>query len=47
LENLDFGLNMAVVGMGGTLGILFIITLLIDALNKIFAPAQEKKEGEK
>ncbi|MGB9699742.1 MAG: OadG-related small transporter subunit [Thermodesulfobacteriota bacterium] len=47
MENLDFGLNMAVVGMGGTLGILFILTLLIDALNKIFAAAQKKKEDEK
>ncbi len=47
MENLEFGLNMAVVGMGGTLGILFIISLLIEALNKIFAPAQEKKEDEK
>lgn len=47
MGNLDFGINMAVVGMGGTMAILFIITLLIDALNKIFATPQEKKEGEK
>lgn len=47
MGNLDFGLNMVIVGMGGTMGILFIITLLIDALNKIFAPHQEMKEGEK
>ncbi len=47
MENLDFGLNIAIVGMGGTMGILFIITLLIDALNKIFTSWPEKREDEK
>lgn len=47
MENFDFGLTMVVVGMGSTLIILFIISLIIEALNKIFLSGSLKKEGEK
>ena len=44
MTNLEFGLTLTVVGMGGTLVILFLITLVIDALNKFFPPDMKGKE---
>jgi Na+-transporting methylmalonyl-CoA/oxaloacetate decarboxylase gamma subunit len=38
VTNLEFGLTLTVVGMGGTLLILFMITLVMDVLIKIFPP---------
>jgi len=38
VTNLEFGLTLTVVGMGGTLVILFLITLVMDALIKLFPP---------
>jgi Na+-transporting methylmalonyl-CoA/oxaloacetate decarboxylase gamma subunit len=35
MENLQFGLTLTVVGMGGTLIILYLISLVVKALNKI------------
>ena len=41
MTNLEFGLTLTVVGMGGTLMILFLITLVMDALIKLFPPDME------
>jgi Na+-transporting methylmalonyl-CoA/oxaloacetate decarboxylase gamma subunit len=42
MDNLTFGLTMLVVGMGGTLLTLFVMTLLIRAITALFP----KKEDE-
>lgn len=46
MNNTVFGLTMLVVGMGGTLGTLFLITLIIQALVLIFPvrPTDETEE---
>lgn len=41
MTNLEFGLTLTVVGMGGTLVILFLITLVMDALIKFFPPEEK------
>ncbi len=38
MTNLEFGLTLTVVGMGGTLVILFMLTLVMDVLIKLFPP---------
>lgn len=43
MTNLEFGLTLTVVGMGGTLVILFLITLVMDALIKFFPPDMKGK----
>jgi len=45
MQNLEFGLTMTVLGMGGTLIILFLIGLVVDGLNKILSPGEKKEEG--
>jgi Na+-transporting methylmalonyl-CoA/oxaloacetate decarboxylase gamma subunit len=44
MPNLEFGFIMTVMGMGGTLIILFLIGLVVDALNKILL--RHAKNGE-
>ena len=45
MQNLEFGLTLTVLGMGGTLIILLLIGLVVDGLNKILPPpSREKKE---
>jgi len=44
LTNLEFGLTLTVIGMGGTLVILFLISLLVDILNKVLPFREGKKE---
>jgi Na+-transporting methylmalonyl-CoA/oxaloacetate decarboxylase gamma subunit len=46
MQNLEFGLTMTVLGMGGTLVILFLISLAVDGMNKILR-RDEKKEKER
>ncbi len=46
MSNLTFGLTLLVVGMGGTLITLYVLTLLLGALTKIF-PAPGKKNDPK
>lgn len=41
MENLTFGLTLLLVGMGGTMATLWIVTLLIGALNRWFPPGEE------
>jgi Na+-transporting methylmalonyl-CoA/oxaloacetate decarboxylase gamma subunit len=43
MENLQFGLTLTVVGMGGTLIILYLISLVVKALNKIIPYREEGK----
>jgi hypothetical protein len=43
VENLEFGLTMTAVGMGGTLIILYLISLVVNALNKIIPYRGEGK----
>lgn len=47
MNNSVFGLAMLVVGMGGTLATLFLITLVIHALCILFPVRPEEKEGKK
>ncbi len=44
MTNLEFGLTLTVIGMGGTLVILFLISLLVDILNKVLPFREGKKE---
>jgi Na+-transporting methylmalonyl-CoA/oxaloacetate decarboxylase gamma subunit len=45
MGNWEFGLTLTVVGMGGTLLILFLITLIVEGLNKILLRGEKKKEA--
>jgi Na+-transporting methylmalonyl-CoA/oxaloacetate decarboxylase gamma subunit len=45
MNNMDFGLTLTVLGMGGTLIILFLISLVVDVLNKIFIKSDRRKEA--
>jgi Na+-transporting methylmalonyl-CoA/oxaloacetate decarboxylase gamma subunit len=47
MNNWDFGLTLTVLGMGGTLTILFLISLIVDGLNRILLQGEKKKEGKK
>jgi Na+-transporting methylmalonyl-CoA/oxaloacetate decarboxylase gamma subunit len=44
MNNWEFGVTMLVVGMGGTLLTLWILSLLMSALKKIFPVREEQKE---
>jgi Na+-transporting methylmalonyl-CoA/oxaloacetate decarboxylase gamma subunit len=46
MKDLSFGLTMTVVGMGITLVTLYLLTLVIQLLNRLF-PEVEKKEEKK
>jgi Na+-transporting methylmalonyl-CoA/oxaloacetate decarboxylase gamma subunit len=46
MNNTVFGLTMLVVGMGGTLATLFIITLVINLLS-VFFPVRPDEEEKK
>jgi hypothetical protein len=41
MNNLTFGLTMLVVGMGGTLITLWLLTLLIRGLTVLFPPSKD------
>ena len=43
MKYLDFGLTMTVIGMGVTLVTLYLLTLIIGLLNRIF-PFKEEKD---
>ncbi len=45
MNNLTFGLTMLVVGMGGTMLTLWLLTLIIDLLRFLFPPSQDKDGG--
>ncbi|MBP1714727.1 MAG: hypothetical protein H6Q42_2930 [Deltaproteobacteria bacterium] len=44
MSNLEFGLTLTVFGMGGTLLILLLISLVMDLLNKCFPFREEMKK---
>ena len=44
MNNLTFGITMLVVGMGGTLATLFLLTLVIRALVALFPVRPDQKE---
>ncbi|HJX33711.1 MAG TPA: OadG-related small transporter subunit [Desulfatiglandales bacterium] len=46
MDNLTFGVSMIVVGMGGTLLTLWILSLLMILLKRIF-PYKTENEGKK
>jgi len=43
MDNLTFGLTMAVVGMGGTLLTLALMALILRALTALLPPEEKKK----
>ena len=47
MENLDFGLTLTILGMGGTLIILFLISLVVEGLNKYLIHGERKREARK
>lgn len=47
MDNLTFGLSMTVVGMGGTLVSLLVLTFIIWILKKIFSPAAQPEGDQK
>lgn len=46
MNNLTFGITMLVVGMGGTLATLFLLTLVIRALVALFPIRPTEKEDQ-
>jgi Na+-transporting methylmalonyl-CoA/oxaloacetate decarboxylase gamma subunit len=46
MTNLEFGLTLTVLGMGGTMIILFLIGLVVDLLNKILQRVEKKEEAQ-
>lgn len=47
MNNLTFGLTMLIVGMGGTMATLFLLTLIIRALVAFFPVRTGEKEEKK
>lgn len=47
MQNMDFGLTLTVLGMGGTLIILFLISLIVSGLNKYLILGDRKRETRK
>jgi Na+-transporting methylmalonyl-CoA/oxaloacetate decarboxylase gamma subunit len=45
MQNLEFGLTLTVLGMGGTLVILYLIGLVVNGMNKILLRGEKKGEG--
>ncbi len=45
MDKLDFGITMLVCGMGGTLLTLWIISLVMEALGRIFPCLPGKEEN--
>lgn len=46
MTDLAFGLTMAALGMGGTLLTLYLLTLIISLMNRLFPFKEEEGEGE-
>jgi Na+-transporting methylmalonyl-CoA/oxaloacetate decarboxylase gamma subunit len=44
MDNWTFGITMIVVGMGGTILTLWILSILMSALKKLFPIKEEEKE---
>ncbi len=46
MDNLSFGLTMTIVGVSGTFLTLWVLSLVVDLLKKVF-PLQAQDEAEK
>lgn len=46
MDSMTFGITMLVAGMGGTLLTLFVMSVIMSALGRIF-PVKTEKKGEK
>ena len=47
MSNVDFGFTMTITGMGVTLITLYLLTILIRLLNKLFPEKKEEKSETK
>jgi Na+-transporting methylmalonyl-CoA/oxaloacetate decarboxylase gamma subunit len=47
LKDLEFGLIMTLTGMGVTLVTLYLLTLIIHLMNRLFPEVETKKEQKK
>jgi hypothetical protein len=45
MDNFTFGVTMLVCGMGGTILTLWVMSLVMGLLGKLFPAESEKKEG--
>jgi Na+-transporting methylmalonyl-CoA/oxaloacetate decarboxylase gamma subunit len=45
MQNLEFGLTLTVLGMGGTLLILYLIGLVVEGLKKVLVQREKKEEA--
>ena len=45
MDNLSFGLTMTVVGVGGTFLTLWILSLVVDLLKKVFPLKSDDETG--
>jgi len=45
MDNLSFGLTMTVVGVGGTFLTLWVLSLLVDLLKKVFPLRAQDEPG--
>ncbi|MBW2030352.1 MAG: OadG family protein [Deltaproteobacteria bacterium] len=45
MDDLTFGITLTVVGMGGTFLTLWILSLLMNALKKVYPIKQEQDSG--
>ena len=44
MDNTTFGVTMLIVGMGGTILALWILSLIMDLLKKVFPCSKEQEE---
>ena len=44
MTNLEFGLTLTIIGMGGTMVILFMLSMIMDLLRKLSSPRKKTKE---
>jgi Na+-transporting methylmalonyl-CoA/oxaloacetate decarboxylase gamma subunit len=44
MDNTTFGVTMLIVGMGGTILALWILSLIMDLLKKVFPYSKEQEE---
>ena len=47
MKDLEFGLTMTLTGMGVTLITLYLLTLVIQLMNRLFPDIEKKKEEKK
>jgi Na+-transporting methylmalonyl-CoA/oxaloacetate decarboxylase gamma subunit len=45
MQNLEFGLTLTVLGMGGTLLILYLIGLVVEGLKKVLVQREKKEKA--